>query len=123
MSDRVIMTKDEAEQYHWLVREITLCQQRIKALDAEAEQWSDTPEVVAALSENRTVIEAHIKKCEEHCERFEAWLAAVSDPQLQSWLYARCVEGMSWVQIAAEANMKSDTIRTAIYRFFAREAA
>jgi len=117
------MTKDEAEQYHWLIQEIAACRQRIKGIEAEAEQWADYPELLAALSENRIVIEAHIAKCEAQCERFEAWLAVVPDPQMQSWLYARCVDGLPWVHIAAAACMKSDTIRTAVYRFFAKGAA
>ena len=123
MPDRIVMTKDEAEQYHWLIQEIASCRQRIKGIEAEAEQWADYPNIVNALSENRAVLEEQLEHCEAQCERFEAWITTVSDPQIQSWLYLRCVDGLSWVQIAAEAHMKSDTVRTAVYRFFAKGAA
>lgn len=123
MSDRIVMTKGEAEQYYWLIREIASCRQRLERLEAEVEQWDDNPELLYALSENRMIIEARMAKCERECELFETWLAAVPDPQIQSWLYSRCVDGLSWVQIATAAHMKNDTVRTAIYRFFAKEAA
>lgn len=123
MPDDKTMTKDEAEQYHLLIREIAMCQQSLEELEAETAAYAKNSELIAVLSDTRSIIEARIMRCTDQCERFEAWLAAVSDPQLQSWLYARCVGGMSWVQIAAEANMKCDTVRKAVYRYFAKEAA
>ena len=89
MPDKIIMTREEAEQYHWLVSEMAMCKQSLTAIEADEKQWERSPSTLKVLIEKR------IRMCQEQCERFEIWLAGVSDPQVKEWLYARCVENLS----------------------------
>lgn len=124
MPDKIIMTREEAEQYHWLVSEIAMCKRSLIAIEADEKQWKHSPSTLKELAETRSLLEKRIKKCQEKCERFEMWLAGVSDPQVQEWLYARCVEGLSWTQIAIQdGHMSVDAIRRRVGRYFEKEAA
>lgn len=123
MPENTKMTLIEAEQYCWLVSEIALCQQWLEATACEAAQWAENAEVTAALSEYRQTLQANISALERQCERFENWLSGVSDPQIQHWIYLRCVDGLRWTDIGLETGMKPATVRKALHRFFEREAA
>lgn len=123
MPDKIIMTREEAEQYHWLVSEIAMCKQSLTAIEADEKQWERSPSTLKVLAETRRLIEKRIRMCQEQCERFEIWLAGVSDPQVKEWLYARCVENLSWVQIAVQdSHMSTDAIRRRVSRYFEKEA-
>lgn len=123
MSEQPKMTQYEAQQYYLLLYEIDLYHERLEQNAREAARWAENAEMVAALSEYRQTLKTSLAACERQCERFENWLADVPDPQIQHWIYLRCVEGMSWVDMGAELGLKAETIRRAVARYFEREAA
>lgn len=123
MLEQPKMTQNEAEEYYRLVQEIALYQQWLEENTREAAQWAENAEVVAALSDYRLTLKTNLTALERRCERFENWLAGVSDPQMREWLYLRCVDGMRWVDMGVELGLKPETIRRAVYRFFEKEAA
>lgn len=116
------MTRQEAEQYRRLMGEIFMCKENLAELEAEEKQWADYPETVKELEDTRAIIQSRLDKCIRQCDRFEKWLAGIANKQIQAFVFARYVEGLSWTQIAVDANMPTNTIQVKMRRYFAKEA-
>lgn len=117
------MTYEKAMQYSYLIREIGLIQSQLAELEGSYHVILETasPQGIQAYNDTWRILNQKLRKCESLCEEFERWLAAVPDRLIQTYMYMRFVDGMSWAKIGMKMNCKGPTARKAVQRYIQRE--
>lgn len=118
------MTYKEAMEFPFLIERI----EQIKTQMADLEQRYYDIFEHGSDRERRTynnawrVLNTQLVKCETKREAFEAWLASVPDWWLQTVMFMRFIDNMTWVEIGEQMNCKADTVKKSVHRYMAKGA-
>lgn len=118
------MTYKDAMEYPFLIERI----EQIKAQMADLEQRyfdifecsSDRRRKLA--NDSWRVLNAQLIDCETRREAFEKWLASVPDRWMQTVMFMRFVDNMTWAKIGEQMKCKAATVRKTVQRYMAKEA-
>ncbi len=76
----------------------------------------------AHYNEEYSAVNREIIHLTSQCEAFERWIATVPDRIIQTYMYMRFVDGLSWAKIGAKMKCKGPTARKAVTRYLEKEA-
>ena len=93
----------------------------IKRIAKEKSLFANSPNAIATLADMQDTLETQMCQNIMDCEHFERWIASVTDPVMQDYLFRRFVKGESYVKIGLDLRRKSDTVRVAVRRFLKKE--
>ena len=118
------MTYKDAMEYPFLIERIE--QIKVQMADFEQRYYE-----IAEKSSNRKlhiynntwrVLSMQLIECETRREAIEKWLASVPDRRLQTVMFMRFVDNMTWVEIGERMNCKADTVKKSVHRYMRKEA-
>lgn len=117
------MTYQEALEYRTLREKMAAIKEQLAIMDAAYYIIAGEPEVQRQARNrlyNRLNGQLVVYKTQE--DAFMRWLSAVPDRLIQTYMYMRFVDGLTWAQIGAKMNCKPCTARKAVQRYMKREA-
>lgn len=117
------MTYQEAMEYRRMREELSILRDQLTTLDSMYYIIDGAGKRLKRLSnEEWSAINRKIISYTAQCEQFERWLASVPDRLIQTYMYMRFVDGLTWAQIGRKMHCKGPTARKAVQRYFDREA-
>lgn len=117
------MTYQEALEYRTLREKMAAIKEQLAIMDAAYYIIAGEPEAQRQAGNalyNRLNGQLVVYKTQE--DAFMRWLSAVPDRLIQTYMYMRFVNGLTWAQIGAKMNCKPCTARKAVQRYMKREA-
>lgn len=117
------MTYQEALEYRTLREKMAAIKEQLAIMDAAYYIIAGEPEAQRQARNalyNRLNGQLVVYKTQE--DAFMRWLSAVPDRLIQTYMYTRFVDGLTWAQIGAKMNCKPCTARKAVQRYMKREA-
>ena len=117
------MTYQEALEYRTLREKMAAIKEQLAIMDAAYYIIAGEPEAQRQASNelyNRLNGQLVVYKTQE--DAFMRWLSTVPDRLIQTYMYMRFVDGLTWAQIGAKMNCKPCTARKAVQRYMKREA-
>lgn len=118
------MTYKDAMEYPFLIERI----EQIKAQMADLEQRyyeiaeKSSKRELHTYNDAWRVLNAQLIDCETRREAFEKWLASVPDRWMQTVMFMRFVDNMTWAKIGEQMKCKAATVRKTVQRYMAKEA-
>lgn len=117
------MTYQDAMEYRRMQEELPVLRDQLSTLDSLYYNIDGAGKQIRQLAnEEWRTTENRIKMYTAQCEQFERWLTAVPDRLIQTYMYMRFVDGLTWVQIGKQMHCKGPTARKAVQRYFDKEA-
>lgn len=110
------MTKKELSQYYWIKREIEADEKRLRNLresiqSPKAMRLTAMPtangahdsigDAVAEMTDIEAIIAAKQIQCIHVRQRIERFICSVQDSMVRQVLMYRCIDGMTWKEVAA----------------------
>lgn len=117
------MTYQEALEYRTLREKMAAIKEQLAIMNAAYYIIAGEPEAQRQARNalyNRLNGQLVVYKTQE--DAFMRWLSAVPDRLIQTYMYMRFVDGLTWAQIGAKINCKPCTARKAVQRYMKREA-
>lgn len=112
------MNADQATNYRYLIREISMIDDQIKYLTTQYNK----PHFQEALSSLLLSLESHKAKCLKESQAFENWIVAIPDKCMQHIMFSRFVEGLTWCDVAGKVGGTVDSVKKSAQRYFDKEA-
>lgn len=117
------MTYQEALEYRTLREKMAVIKEQLAIMDAAYYIIAGEPEAQRqARNELHNRLNGQLVVYETQEDAFMRWLSAVPDRLIQTYMYMRFVDGLTWAQIGAKMNCKPCTARKAVQRYMKREA-
>lgn len=117
------MTYQDAMEYRRMQEELPVLRDQLSTLDSLYYNIDGAGKRIKRLSnEEWSAINRQITSHTAKCEQFERWLATVPDRLIQTYMYMRFVDGLTWAQIGRKMHCKGPTARKAVQRYFDKEA-
>lgn len=118
-----ILTYEAAMQYPFVVERI----EQVRAQMADLEQRyfkiaeASSDRELHKYNETWRTLNNQLLLCEAQRDDFEKWLTGVQDQWLQTMMFMRFVERMTWSKIGDKMNCKATTARKAVQRYMAKD--
>lgn len=117
------MNYQNAMEYRQRKKEIVALQEQLSVLDSLYYSIDEAGKQIKRLSNNEwRTLDLKIKIYTAQCEQFERWLSSVPDRLIQTYMYMRFVDGLTWAQIGNKMRCKGPTARKAVQRYLKKEA-
>lgn len=126
------MTYEEAMKYRELRKAVADVKERMRFFDGNSFDTADLPvtknQKAGLSAAMRRVAKAEYDLLNEELESYtvqmaeiESWISKVPDRVMQTYMYLRFVDGLTWKQIGTRMNCKGVTARVSVQRYMARE--